>query len=68
MAKSAYHYISLQWKRPYAGEFGRVLRERMIRWRRQVKVIRISKPTRLDRARALGYKAKQGIIVVRVRV
>ncbi|MEO2117509.1 MAG: 50S ribosomal protein L15e, partial [Methanocaldococcus sp.] len=31
-------------------------------------VVRIERPTRLDRARALGYKPKQGIIVVRVRV
>ncbi len=26
---------------------------------------KIDKPTRLDRARALGYRAKQGIFVVR---
>ena len=31
-------------------------------------VKRIARPTRLDRARRLGYKAKQGIILVRVRV
>ena len=29
---------------------------------------RIERPTRLDRARALGYKAKQGYVVVRARV
>lgn len=68
MVKSAYHYISLLWKRPYSGELRNELRSRMIRWRRQQTVVRIEKPTRLDRARALGYKAKPGIIVVRVRV
>jgi large subunit ribosomal protein L15e len=31
-------------------------------------VTRIERPTRIDRARSLGYKAKQGIVVVRVRV
>jgi large subunit ribosomal protein L15e len=31
-------------------------------------VKRIEKPSRLDKARALGYKAKQGFVVVRVRV
>jgi large subunit ribosomal protein L15e len=31
-------------------------------------ISRIEKPTRLDRARKLGYKAKQGFIMVRVRV
>lgn len=29
---------------------------------------RIERPTRIDRARSLGYKAKQGIVVVRVNV
>ena len=29
---------------------------------------RIDKPSRIQRARRLGYKAKQGIIVVRMRV
>lgn len=31
-------------------------------------VVRIPKPTKLRRAKALGYKAKQGVVVVRVRV
>lgn len=44
------------------------MKKRIIEWRRQPAVVRIEKPTRLDRARALGYKAKQGFIVVRVRV
>jgi len=37
-------------------------------WRREPSVVRVEHPTRLDRARALGYKAKQGIIVARVKV
>jgi len=37
-------------------------------WRREGSVTRIDRPTRIDRARALGYKAKQGIAVVRVHV
>jgi len=41
---------------------------RVMEWRRQPAVFRIEKPTRLDRARKLGYKAKQGFVVVRVRV
>ncbi len=68
MAKSMYHYIALAWKRPYDGEHGLLMKQRLIKWRREPAVVRIEKPTRLDRARALGYKAKQGIIVVRVRV
>ncbi|MCV0392644.1 MAG: 50S ribosomal protein L15e [Nitrosopumilus sp.] len=44
------------------------LRERVVGWRKQSAVTRIAKPSRLERARRLGYKAKQGIIVVRMRV
>ena len=44
------------------------LREKAIQWRKETAVTRIDKPTRLQRARRLGYKAKQGIVVVRMRV
>ncbi len=44
------------------------LRERVISWRRQEAITRIDKPSRIQRARRLGYKAKQGIITVRMRV
>ena len=42
--------------------------ERLISWRRENAVVRIERPTRLDRARSLGYRAKQGIILARVRI
>ena len=42
--------------------------DRLIEWRRSNDVVRVERPTRLDRARALGYRAKQGIFIVRVRV
>jgi large subunit ribosomal protein L15e len=42
--------------------------ERLISWRRSNAVTRTLKPTRLDRARKLGYRAKQGIFIVRVRI
>lgn len=45
-----------------------LLKERMIQWRKERVVTRIRKPTKIDRARRLGYKAKQGFIVVRVRI
>ncbi len=43
-------------------------KEYLIKARRQPSIVRIEKPLKLYRARALGYKAKQGVIVVRVRV
>ncbi|ABN69952.1 LSU ribosomal protein L15E [Staphylothermus marinus F1] len=68
MVKGMYHYIAQLWKRPYEGDMLTLMRQRLIKWRREPAIIRIEKPTRLDRARALGYKAKQGFIIVRVRV
>lgn len=68
MALGLYHYLAKAWKRPYDGEMGILLKRRLSQWRREPTVVRVEKPLRLDRARALGYKAKQGIIVVRVRV
>jgi large subunit ribosomal protein L15e len=44
------------------------LKSKAIAWRAEPTVNRIERPSRLDRARRLGYKAKQGIAVVRIRV
>ena len=44
------------------------LKSKAILWRTEPTIHRIQRPSRLDRARRLGYKAKQGIIVVRARV
>mgnify|MGYP001626372958 CR=1 FL=1 len=44
------------------------LRSRLAQWHDEAPVVRISRPTNLARARNLGYKAKQGVIMVRVRV
>ena len=44
------------------------LKSKAILWRTEPSVRRIHRPSRIDRARRLGYKAKQGIAVVRIRV
>jgi len=44
------------------------LRQRAVVWRNENAVTRVEKPSRITRARRLGYKAKQGIIVIRMRV
>lgn len=44
------------------------MQERAPIWRREDVIQRIDRPTRIDRARSLGYKAKKGYIVVRTRV
>lgn len=68
MAKSMYAHVREAWRSPDRTVVGDLLWERMQRWRREPPVVRIARPTRIDRARALGYKAKQGIVVARVRV
>ena len=59
-----YKYIRELWKSP-SNEF---LRSRLISWRKDPVIVRVEKPTRLDRARSLGYKAKQGYVVVRTKI
>jgi len=44
------------------------LRQKAVIWRNENAVTRVEKPSRIARARRLGYKAKQGIIVIRMRV
>jgi large subunit ribosomal protein L15e len=62
MSKNMYQAIGEQWKNK------ELLKQKLIGWRRQHTVERIDRPTRLDRARALGYKAKEGYIMSRVKV
>src|SRR6056297_1566237 len=68
MAQSFYSHIRDAWKDPDDGKLAELQWQRMQEWRKQGSIERIDRPTRLDRARSLGYKAKQGIIVVRVSV
>lgn len=37
----------------------------MIRWRRESVTVRLKRPTRLDRARSVGYKPIKGLFIVR---
>ncbi len=68
MAKSMYAYVRDAWKVPEKTGVKALLWDRLQVWRREGSVVRIRRPTRIDRARSLGYKAKQGIVVVRVKV
>jgi len=62
--KGLYHYVREAWKKPDEAR----MRELMIAWRKDSAIIKINRPTRIDRARSLGYKAKRGFVVARVRV
>lgn len=60
-------YLKEAWAKPRAN-LGEAHRQRLVEWRQENSITRVEYPTRIDRARALGYKAKQGFIVARVRV
>jgi large subunit ribosomal protein L15e len=68
MTRSVYSHIREAWKNPEDGKVAQLQWERQQEWRNQGAIERIERPTRLDRARSLGYKAKQGIVLARVSV
>jgi len=55
------------WKRP-ADSLGLRYKAMLMDMRRQSIITRVDKPTRMDRARSLGYKAKTGHVVVRIKI
>ena len=65
--RGAYYYIKNSWKNPTPEKIIEI-RKKMIDWRNGTRIQQVEKPTRLDRARNLGYKAKKGIIVYRAVV
>jgi len=64
----AYKYMAEAWRKPDESYVKEIMRQRVVEWRKQPSIIRIDKPTRIDRARRLGYKDKPGYVIVRVRV
>ena len=61
-----YKYIGLTWRRLWKNP--PEMRAKAIELRKEPTMVRIDKPSRLDKARMLGYKAKQGFVVVRIKV
>ena len=60
-------YVKKLFQKP-TEESGALVKQRMIQWRAEPVTVRIERPTRIDRARALGYKPKPGVVIVRQRV
>ncbi|MHB1829822.1 MAG: 50S ribosomal protein L15e [Candidatus Micrarchaeaceae archaeon] len=63
----AYKQITSTFRNEYK-ERGDIVKARLVGWRAESPIIRITRPTNLPRARELGYKAKQGVIMARVKV
>lgn len=62
-----YQHITQTFQKEYK-ERNEEYRKRLEQWRKEGAIVRIDKPTNIARARRLGYRDKQGVIVVRVRV
>lgn len=62
---SMYKYVKTLWKKPKSHFGTEAWKNWLVELRGRPAFERIEKPTRLDRARALGYKAKQGIFIIR---
>ena len=56
------------WRDTNSPEFKEIQKPRLMQWRREETTVRIDRPTRIDRARTLGYRAKPGYVIVRTKV
>ena len=63
----AYKYITQTLQRQYK-ERNADYRAKVIAWRAGPAMVKVEAPSNLARARILGYKAKQGYIIVRTRI
>ena len=62
-----YQHIRKLWKKPKK-EMKELSKQRLIKWRKDPRFKKLDKPTRIDKARSLGYKAKKGFVIVRARI
>ena len=65
--KSGYSYVKDTFEKHETG-YQSTHWKRGIEYRKGKSIERVEKPTKLHRARTLGYKAKQGYVVVRARI
>lgn len=63
-----YKYIEELWKKKQSDLMRYILRMRTWEYRQLPALHRCSRPSRPEKARKLGYKAKQGYVVYRVKV
>merc|ERR1711934_909828 len=64
----AYKYLQELWRKKQSDVLRFVLRVRSCEYRQLPVIHKATKPSRLDKARALGYKAKQGYVIYRIRI
>ena len=64
----AYKYVSELWRKKQSDVLRFLLRVRAWEYRQGNRIVRLPSPSRPDKARMLGYKAKQGFVVYRVAI
>lgn len=64
----AYRYIQELYRKKQSDVLRYLLRIRVWQYRQLTKLVRTPRPSRPDKARRLGFKAKQGFVIYRVRV
>ena len=64
----AYKYLQELWRKKQSDVIRFVMRVRCWEYRQLAVIHKVQRPTRLDKARALGFKQKQGYVVYRVRI
>ncbi|XP_032227169.2 60S ribosomal protein L15 isoform X1 [Nematostella vectensis] len=68
LTMGAYKYLEELYKKKQSDLLRFLLRVRCWQYRQLTAIHRATRPTRPDKARRLGYKAKQGFVIYRVRV
>ncbi|XP_006822011.1 large ribosomal subunit protein eL15 isoform X2 [Saccoglossus kowalevskii] len=64
----AYKYMQEVWKKKQSDAMRFLLRVRCWQYRQLTAIHRAPRPTRPDKARRLGYRAKQGYVIYRIRL
>lgn len=64
MTKGLYYQLRQSFKKPEK----EMKKSRLMEWRKEPRFKKVEKPLNLARARALGYKAKKGVVVIRIRL
>merc|ERR1712205_207579 len=64
----AYKYLQELWRKKQSDVIRFVLRVRCWEYRQLPVIHKVQRPSRLDKARALGFKQKQGYVIYRVRI
>ncbi|KAM0016335.1 putative ribosomal protein L15e [Helianthus debilis subsp. tardiflorus] len=64
----AYTYVSELWRKKQSDVMRFMQRVRCWEYRQLPSIVRVTHPTRPDKARRMGYKAKQGYVIYRVCV